>query len=73
MLPERGMVRLREFIAAGIAEETLARLVRRGRVVRPARCLYQSADAKPEAAHSLAEAAKLVPNGVGAAVRPNFR
>jgi hypothetical protein len=28
MLAERGMVRLREFIAAGIAEETLARLAR---------------------------------------------
>ena len=28
MLAERGMVRLREFTAAGIAEETLARLAR---------------------------------------------
>jgi predicted transcriptional regulator of viral defense system len=64
MLAERGMVRLREFTAAGIAEETLARLVRQGRVVRPARGLYRRADAKPDAAHSLAQAAALVPNGV---------
>src|SRR5216684_5867486 len=64
MLAARGMVRLREFTAAGIAEETLARLVRQGRVVRPARGLYQRVDAKPDAAHSLAQAATLVPNGV---------
>jgi predicted transcriptional regulator of viral defense system len=64
LLAERGMLRLREFLAAGIAEETLARLVRQGRVVRAARGLYQRANAKPEAAHSIAEAAKIVPNGV---------
>jgi len=64
MLASRGMLRLNEFKAAGIAEETLARLVRQGRIVRAARGLYQSPDARLEAAHSLAEAAKLVPNGV---------
>jgi predicted transcriptional regulator of viral defense system len=58
------MLRLSEFKAAGVAEETLARLVRQGRIVRTARGLYQHPDARLEAAHSLAEAAKLVPNGV---------
>lgn len=58
------MVRLREFAAAGVAEETVARLVRDGTVTRLARGLYQLANAKPDAAHSMAEAAKLVPKGV---------
>lgn len=64
LLAERGMVRLREFVAAGVAEETVARLVRRGNVTRLSRGLYQLYDAKPTAAHSMAEAAKLVPKGV---------
>jgi predicted transcriptional regulator of viral defense system len=64
LLADRGMMRLREFTAAGIAAETLARLVRRGRIVRAARGLYQRADARPGAAHTMAEAAKIVPNGV---------
>lgn len=44
--------------------ETLARLVREEAVVRPARGLYQLPDAHVEAAHTLAEAAVLVPKGV---------
>lgn len=64
LLTDRGMVRLRDFIAAGIAEETLARLVRQGEVVRAARGLYQHADLEPDVAHTMAEAAKIVPNGV---------
>jgi predicted transcriptional regulator of viral defense system len=64
LLADRSMLRLREFKAAGIAEETLARLVRQGGVARTARGLYQLPEASLEAAHSLAEAAKLVPNGV---------
>ncbi len=58
------MVRLREFKAAGIGEETVARLARQGRVLRLARGLYQLPDADLAAGHSLAEAAKLVPKGV---------
>jgi predicted transcriptional regulator of viral defense system len=64
LLAERGMVRLREFIAVGIAEETLSRLVKQGSVVRLSRGLYQLAGTPPASAHSMAEATKLVPKGV---------
>ena len=64
ILADRGIVRLREFKAAGIAEESVARLVRQGRVRRLARGLYQLPDADIAAGHSLAEAAALVPKGV---------
>lgn len=58
------MMRLKDFAARGIAPETLARLVRDGEVVRPARGLYQLADSSGNAAHILAEASALVPKGV---------
>lgn len=58
------MARLHELIDAGVDEETVARLVRGGDVVRLARGLYQLPDADLQAEHSLAEAAKLVPKGV---------
>lgn len=58
------MLRLRDFMAVGVAPETLARLTREGVVVRPARGLYQLPDAPIHAMHSLAKAAVLVPNGV---------
>ena len=64
LLKARGMLRLKDFIAAGIGPETLARLVREQAVVRPARGLYQLPDADVDAAHSLAEAAVRVPKGV---------
>jgi predicted transcriptional regulator of viral defense system len=64
MLGERGMVRRREFLSWDVAPETLARLVRSGRVTRVARGLYQKAGTKPSADHCLAEAAKLVPRGI---------
>ena len=58
------MLRLKDFMAEGIGPETLARLVREEAVVRPARGLYQLPDTQVEAAHTLAEAAVLVPKGV---------
>ena len=58
------MLRLRDFVAEGIGPETLARLVRDQAVVRPARGLYQLPGMQAEAAHTLAEAAILVPKGV---------
>lgn len=64
LLRRRGMLRLRDFAAEGIGPETLARLVRDGAIVRSARGLYQLPTAPTQAAHSLAEAAALVPNGV---------
>ncbi|MCE0522886.1 MAG: type IV toxin-antitoxin system AbiEi family antitoxin domain-containing protein [Methylacidiphilales bacterium] len=64
LLRARGMLRLKDFVAAGIGPETLARLVREEAVVRPARGLYQLPDTQVDAAHTLAEASVLVPKGV---------
>ncbi len=64
LLAKRGMLRLRELAEAGIAEETMARLVRHGEVSRLSRGLYQLADTEVDAAHSLVEASKLVPKGI---------
>lgn len=64
LLKARGMLRLKDFLAEGIGPETLARLVRENMVARPARGLYQLPDAQVEAAHTLAEAAALVPKGI---------
>jgi predicted transcriptional regulator of viral defense system len=58
------MLRLKDFIAADIDAETVARLVRDGQVVRPARGLYQLPDTRVDSAHVLAEAAVLVPKGI---------
>lgn len=64
VLKERGLLRLRDAQKLGIAPETMARLVRDGTAVRPARGLYQLTDASPNTHHTLAEAAALVPKGV---------
>lgn len=64
LLRTKGMLRLKDFIAKDIEPETLARLVRSGQVVRPARGLYQLSDASVDATHVLAEAAALVPKGI---------
>ena len=64
LLRARGMLRLKDFVAAGIGPETLARLVREEAVARPARGLYQLPDTQVDVAHALAEAAMLVPKGV---------
>ena len=64
LLRTKGMLRLKDFIAKDIDPETLARLVRSGQVVRPARGLYQLSDAPVDATHVLAEAAALVPRGI---------
>ena len=55
------MIDLRD---AGVAAETVSRLVRDGTVVRVARGLYQLADANPDPRRSLAESSALVPKGV---------
>ncbi len=64
LLQKGHLIRLKEFMQAGVAPETMSRLVREGTVVRSARGLYQLADAAPDARHTLAEAAALVPKGV---------
>jgi predicted transcriptional regulator of viral defense system len=63
LLKAQGMLRLKDFVAEGIGPETLTRLVREEVVSRPARGLYL-ADAQLEGAHTLAEAAALVPKGI---------
>lgn len=64
LLRERGMARLSEFIQKDITAATISRMEQRGVVVQLSRGLYQLHDAPLDANHSLAEAAKLVPNGV---------
>ena len=64
LLKAKGMLRLKDFINKNIEPVTLARLVRDGQVVRPARGLYQLPDTPVDAAHVLAEAATLVPKGI---------
>lgn len=64
ILQKGRLVRLRDLMQAGVGPETMARLVRDGIAVRPARGLYQLADATLDAHHTLAEAAALVPKGV---------
>jgi predicted transcriptional regulator of viral defense system len=64
LLGASGMLRLKDFIAEGIEPETLARLVREQRVIRPARGLYQLPNAAIDAAHMLIEASVLVPKGI---------
>jgi predicted transcriptional regulator of viral defense system len=64
LLKDKGMLRLKDFIAEDITPETLARLVRDKQVVRPARGLYQLPDTQIDAAHTLVEASVLVPKGI---------
>ena len=61
---ERGLVRARDFGAAGIARTTLQRLEEQGVLERTARGLYRLAEADMSANFSLAETALAVPKGV---------
>lgn len=64
LLKERGMARLSELINAGATAATVARMEKKGEITRLARGLYQLPSAPLDAHHSLAEAAKLVPDGI---------
>lgn len=64
LFAERGMVRLAELTAVGIAPSAVARMTLAGEVVRLARGLYQLPDAALDAQQSVAEAARRVPRGV---------
>ncbi|WP_245473909.1 type IV toxin-antitoxin system AbiEi family antitoxin domain-containing protein [Bradyrhizobium zhanjiangense] len=65
LIRDRGIARARDFKAAGIPLVYLKRLADAGDIVRLGRGLYQDAERVGEdAAHNLAEAARLVPNGV---------
>jgi predicted transcriptional regulator of viral defense system len=62
---DRGIARARDFKAAGIPLAYLKRLTESGDLVRLGRGLYQTPDRVGEdIAHDLAEAARMVPNGV---------
>src|ERR1700722_11191874 len=58
------MARLSELTTAGVTAATISRMVAKGLILRLGRGLYQLPDAPLDANHSLAEAAKRVPNGV---------
>jgi predicted transcriptional regulator of viral defense system len=57
-------MRLSEFTAEGITAATVSRLEKSGALIRVARGLYQHPDMPTASQHSLAQAAKLVTNGV---------
>lgn len=64
LLGAHPMMRLKDFAVRGIGPETLARMVRDGLIVRPARGLYQLANETVDSRHTLAEASALVPKGI---------
>lgn len=64
MLNARGMVRMCEFVEAGVAATTITRMVEDDEVFQSDRGVYQSTDALIHLHHSLAVAAKLAPNSV---------
>jgi predicted transcriptional regulator of viral defense system len=64
LLEERGMARLSEFLKEEITAATISRMEQKGLLNQLGRGLYQLPDAPLDANHSLAVAAKLVPNGV---------
>jgi predicted transcriptional regulator of viral defense system len=65
LIQDRGIARARDFKAAGIPLVYLKRLTDSGDLVRLGRGLYQDPERVGEdIAHDLAEAARLVPNGV---------
>jgi len=65
LMRARGIARARDFKAAGIPLVYLKRLTEAGDMVRLGRGLYQDPDRVGEhIAHDLAEATRLVPNGV---------
>jgi len=58
------MARLFEITKEGITAATVSRMREKGLILHLSRGLYQLPDAAVDTNHSLAEAAKLVPNGV---------
>jgi predicted transcriptional regulator of viral defense system len=64
LIEQQGIVRSRDLEAQGVSRTLLGRLVAEDLVVREARGLYVSAGHEPSEAHSLAQVAKRVPEGV---------
>ncbi len=59
-----GVLRVRDLTSRGIHPEYLRRLCRQGMMVRIGRGLYMVADADISEHHTLAQAAKLIPQGI---------
>jgi predicted transcriptional regulator of viral defense system len=64
ILRKQGLVRLREFVSAGITATTVSRMEKSGELIRLGRGLYQLPNASVGAHHDLAIVAKAVPTGV---------
>jgi predicted transcriptional regulator of viral defense system len=64
LLALRGLVRLSEFIEAGVSAATVTRMLADSAITKLGRGLYQLPDAPTDANHDLALVAKYVPNGV---------
>lgn len=64
LLTDRGMMRLSELNAEGIAAMTINRMLDDASLIRPSRGLYQLADADIDTNHDIAETAKRVSRGV---------
>ena len=64
LVKRMGVVRPKDLAPHGIAPVYLRRLAKTGELVQSARGLYKLAEHKETAHHCLAEACKLVPNGV---------
>lgn len=64
LLQQRGIVRLSELTKAGITATTVSRMKDKGLILRLGRGLYQLPETSLDVNHSLAEASKLVPQGV---------
>ena len=64
MARKAGMLRVRDLTARGIHPEVLRRLAQRGLLRRTARGLYRLADQEISGEHTLASAAKRIPQGV---------
>jgi len=64
LIRKLGLARPRDLAERGVTRAQLLRLVERGLVVRQGRGVYAAADHTPTAEHTLARAAKRVPQGV---------
>lgn len=64
LVRKRGAIRAQDLRQEGLSRQALIRLYQRGVLDRPSRGLYVLAGADFTENHSLAEATKLVPNGV---------
>ena len=64
LVRKRGAIRAQDLQQEGLSRQALVRLYQRGVLDRPSRGLYVLANSEFTENHSLAEAAKLVPNGV---------